>query len=322
MLKKMSIKKIVVSASALFALFLIYLIPSNSSNDLDSNIKQELTYVDKEIIANDIFLMDSNNRLALTSIIVSSDSDIENKAKELLETLIIGSSSENKIPSGFKAILPIDTKILSIKYENNLIKVDFSKDLLDVEKDIEEKIVESIVYTLTTIEEIKNVIIYVEGDILSYLPKSKITLPSTLNRSFGINKNYEINAMNDITGVTIYYISKYNDDYYYVPVTSYVNDEREKVKIIIDELASGSLYNTNLMSYLNSNTKLLAVEQAEDNLYLQFNSYIFEDMTEKNVLEEVINTISLSINDNYEVNQVFFYVDNEEIYKSVLKTIE
>ena len=322
MLKKMSIKKIVVSASALFALFLIYLIPSNSSNDLDSNIKQELTYVDKEIIANDIFLMDSNNRLALTSIIVSSDKNIENLAKELLETLIIGSGSENKIPSGFKAILPIDTKILSIKYENNLIKVDFSKDLLDVEKDNEEKIVESIVYTLTTIEEVKNVIIYVEGDILSYLPKSKITLPSTLNRSFGINKSYEINTMEDITGVTIYYISKYNNDYYYVPVTSYVNDEREKVKIIIDELASGSLYNTNLMSYLNSNTKLLAVEQAEDNLYLQFNSYIFEDMTEKNVLEEVINTISLSINDNYEVNQVFFYVDNEEIYKSVLKTIE
>lgn len=322
MLKKMSIKKIVVSASALFALFLIYLIPSNSSNDLDSNIKQELTYVDKEIIANDIFLMDSNNRLALTSIIVSSDKNIENLAKELLETLIIGSGSENKIPSGFKAILPSDTKILSIKYEKNLIKVDFSKDLLDVEKDNEEKIVETIVYTLTTIEEVKNVIIYVEGDILSYLPKSKITLPSTLNRSFGINKSYEINTMEDITGVTIYYISKYNNDYYYVPVTSYVNDEREKVKIIIDELASGSLYNTNLMSYLNSNTKLLAVEQAEDNLYLQFNSYIFEDMTEKNVLEEVINTISLSINDNYEVNQVFFYVDNEEIYKSVLKTIE
>ena len=322
MLKKMSIKKIVVSASALLALFLIYLIPSNSSNDLDSNIKQELTYVDKEIITNDIFLMDSNNRLALTSIIVSSDKNIENLAKELLETLIIGSGSENKIPSGFKAILPSDTKILSIKYEKNLIKVDFSKDLLEVEKDNEEKIVESIVYTLTTIEEVKNVIIYVEGDILSYLPKSKITLPSTLNRSFGINKNYEINTMEEITGVTIYYISKYNNDYYYVPVTSYVNDEREKIKIIIDELASGSLYNTNLMSYLNSNTKLLAVEQAEDNLYLQFNSYIFEDMTEKNVLEEVINTISLSINDNYEVNQVFFYVDNEEIYKSVLKTIE
>lgn len=311
-----------VAASALFALFLIYLIPNSTTNELEGVIKQELTYVDKEITTNDIFLMDKNNMLALTSIIVSNDTSIENKAKELLQALIIGSDAENKIPSGFKAILPNDTKVLSVKYENNLIKVDFSKDILDVDKELEEKIIEAIVYTLTTIKEIENVIIYVEGDILSYLPKSKITLPSTLNRSFGVNKQYEINSLNDISDVTIYYISKYNDDYYYVPVTKYVNDEREKIKIIIDELASGSLYNTNLMSFLNSNTKLLAVEQAEDNLYLQFNSYIFEDMVEKNILEEVINTISLSIDDNYDVNEVFFYVDDEEIYKSVLKTIE
>lgn len=320
MLKKMLIKKIIVAMTALFTLFLIWLIPNNIENKLE--VKQELIYVDSEITTNKIFLVDKNGLLALTSVIVSSDINIENKAKELLEILIIGGSSENKIPSGFKAILPSDTKILSVKYENNLVKVDFSKNILDVEKDLEEKIVEAIVYTLTSIDEIKNVIIYVEGDILSYLPKSKITLPSTLNRDFGINKNYDINTLNDINGVTIYYISKYNEDYYYVPVTKYLNDEREKIKIIIDELASGSLYSTNLMSFLNSNTKLLAVEQAEDNLYLQFNSYIFDDMVEKNILEEVINTISLSIDDNYNVKEVFFYVNNEEIYKTVLKTIE
>ena len=322
MLRKMSIKKIVIAASALCALFLISLIPNETNNDLVSNIKQELIYVDNEITTNDIFLMDKNNMLGLTTVIVSNDSSIENRARELLETLIIGSSSENKIPSGFKAILPIETKILSINYENNLIKADFSKDLLDVDEEMEEKIVESIVYSLTTIKEIENVIIYVEGDILSYLPKSKITLPSTLNRHFGINKHYEIDTLNDINDVTIYYISKYNEDYYYVPVTKYVNDDRDKIKIIIDELASGSLYNTNLMSFLNSNTKLLAVEQAEDSLHLRFNEYIFDDMVEKNILEEVITTISLSVDDNYDVNEVFFYVDNKEIYKSVLKTIE
>lgn len=320
MLKKMLINKIIVAMTALFALFLIWLIPNNIEKELE--VKQELTYVESEITNQDIFLVDKNGLLALTSMIVSSDTNIENKVKELLEALIISSSSENKIPSGFKAILPSETKILSVKYENNLVKVDFSKDILDVEKDLEEKLVEAIVYTLTSIDEIKNVIIYVEGDILSYLPKSKITLPSTLNRNFGINKSYDINTLNDINGVTIYYISKYNEDYYYVPVTKYLNDEREKIKIIIDELASGSLYSTNLMSFLNSNTKLLAVEQAEDNLYLQFNSYIFDDMVEKNILEEVINTISLSIDDNYNVKEVFFYVNNEEIYKTVLKTIE
>lgn len=322
MLKKMSIKKIIVAISALFALFLVYIIPNEANENFADNVKQELIYVDQEVTTNDIFLMDKNNMLALTSVIVSNDINIEIKAKELLETLIIGSGSENKIPSGFKAILPNETKILSIKYENNLIKVDFSKDLLDVDKDLEEKVIEAIVYTLTSIKDINNVIIYVEGDILSYLPKTKITLPSTLNRNFGINKSYELNALNDINDVTIYYISKYNNDYYYVPVTKYINDDRDKIKIVIDELASGTLYNTNLMSFLNSNAKLLAVEKAGDSLYLNFNEYIFNDMVEKNILEEVITTISLSVEDNYNVSEVVFKVDNEEIYKSVLKTIE
>ena len=42
----------------------------------------------------------------------------------------------------------------------------------------------------------------------------------------------------------------------------------------------------------------------------------------KDILEEVIYTISMSINDNYEVKTVVFNVENEEIHKSVLKSIE
>ena len=70
-----------------------------------------------------------------------------------------------------------------------------------------------------------------EGDILNYLPKSKITLPSTLDRSFGINKEYDIKSNKEVTGVTIYYINQYKDDTYYVPVTKYTNDSREKIDI-------------------------------------------------------------------------------------------
>ena len=42
----------------------------------------------------------------------------------------------------------------------------------------------------------------------------------------------------------------------------------------------------------------------------------------KNILEEVIYSISLSAFDNYDIKEVIFEVNNEEIYKSVLKTIE
>ena len=177
-------------------------------------------------------------------------------------------------------------------------------------------------YTLTSIENVKMVIIYVEGDILTKLPKTGINLPSTLDRSYGINKEYDLQSYKNVNQVTIYYVGKYNDDTYYIPVTKYLNDDRDKIKIIVDELASSSLYTTNLMSFLNSNTKLLATEQEVDSMFLTFNSYIFSDMSERNVLEEVIYTISLSVGDNYDVKEVVFEVEDQEIYKSVIKTIE
>ena len=68
---------------------------------------------------------------------------------------------------------------------------------------MEEKVVEAIVYTLTSINGVNKVIIYVDGNILTKLPQTKINLPSTLDRSFGINKEYDINSIKDIKQVTI-----------------------------------------------------------------------------------------------------------------------
>ena len=321
MLKRITFKKIIVTTAVIFALLLIYLIPGVKDDELEFN--QELEYVDTNITKSSIYLLDSKNNLAYTNIIVSSDKkQIEKRAKEILEILIMDGSGESKIPSGFRSILPSDTKILSINYDNKLIKVNFSKEILEINKNLEEKMIEAIVFSLTSIDDIDKVIIYVEGEILTKLPKTGLNLPSTLDRSYGINKHYDISSRNNINNTTIYYIDKHNNDIYYVPVTKYTNDTREKISIIIDELSTSYTYNTGLMSYLNANTKLLAVEKEENKLKLFFNNYIFEDFDNKNILEEVINTISYSIYDNYNIDEVIFIVDNQEIYKSVSKTLE
>lgn len=322
MLKKISIRKIIVTTSSLIAIFLIYLIPNNNYG-LTNKIKENLEYVNENVLTSPIYLLNNHDLLARSSIAVSSsETDIESRAKELLEALIIEGSGESKIPNGFKSIIPSNTQILSIKYENDVLKVDFSDSLLEVSKDKEEKVIEAIVYTLTSIKGVDRIIIYVNGDILSKLPQSKINLPSTLNRDFGINKEYDINSLKNINQVTVYYVDEYNNQTYYVPITKYLNDDREKIQIIVDELSSTSLYHTDLMSFLNSNTELLEASNENDILNLKFNSYIFDDIDEQSILEEVIYTISLSVSDNYDVKEVIFTVDDKEIYKSVLKTIE
>lgn len=321
MLKRICQKRIILSSAVLFALLLLYLIPKNQMNQLE-DIPKKIEYVDQITEKSIIYLLDCNEMVARTKVVIDADADIETKAKGLLNVLIQNGEGESKVPNGFRAIIPSDTKILSIHYEENVIKVDFSKELLEMKKENEEKVIEAIIYTLTNIEDVKYVIIYVEGDILTKLPHSGKNLPSTLDRSYGINKEYDLQSYKDVTQVTVYYIGKYNDETYYIPVTKYLNDDRDKIKIIIDELASSNLYTTNLMSFLNSNTKLLATEQEVDSLFLTFNSYIFNDMNAQNILEEVIYTISLSVGDNYDVKEVVFEVEDQEIYKSVIKTIE
>lgn len=317
MLKKKIVKKVIVAAGALFALFLIYLIPSDQD---DLEINQNLEYSQEKATTSSIFLIDEYNYLGKTEV-VSSNTKVEDKVKELVEVLIKGGVGENKIPSGFTSILPCDTRILSVIYENGLVKINFSKDLLDISKELEEKMVEAIVYTITSIDEVNKVIIYVEGDILSKLPQTGITLPSTLDKNWGINKTFDFTKTKDINQVTIYYLNKHNDDYYYVPVTKYLNDNRDKIKIIIEELASSNTYNTNLISYLNKKAELLTFEENNDILELTFNSYIFSDVDNKDILEEVIYSICLSIKDNYNVKEVIFKIEDYNV-TTVLKEIK
>lgn len=321
MLKKIITKKILVTTIALVALLLLYLIPKTTK--FQEQLPQELEYVEMKVNTNIVYLLDSYNFLGRTEVVTNtSNRTIETKVKELMEILIKGGTLQDKIPSGFNSILPSDTKILSLKYEDNLLKINLSKELLDVSEELEEKMIEAIVYTLTSIEEIHNIILYVEGDVLTQLPKTKTHLPSTLNRQFGINKKYDLETYKDINQVTIYYLNKYNDQYYYVPVTKYLNDKREKIQIIIDELSSSHVYDSNLMSFLSNNTKLLSVEKVDDLMQLEFNEYIFNDNINEQILEEVIYTICLSIKDNYNVNEVSIGVENKEIIKKVLKKIE
>lgn len=320
MLKKMSIKKIMVSSTAIILLLVIYLIPDNKK-DIDlKNDKIEYTYNNVE---STIYLVDSNNYVARTSIATCKCDGVD-LAKDLVNGLIIGGSKNNIIPNGFRSILPPDVSILNIELNNKILVIDFSKELLEVNEKDEEKMIEAIIYTLTSIDGIDKVIIKVEGEVLDKLPNSKNNIPTVLDRSYGINKIYDLSSLNDIMSYTTYYISTYNDNKYYVPVTKYVNSkDSDIVKVIIKELGSSPIYQTNLMSYLNANTTLNDYELVDNSLSLNFNELLLNEVDKKHILEEVIYTISLSMDNIYnDLESVSFLVNNEEIYKVNINDIK
>ena len=323
MLKKIITKKILVSTLCLIALFLIYLVPKETIYTL-KDIDQEVNYVDSSENLKTVFLLDQDGMLGKTEYVsdVTDENDVNRQVTDAISVLIKDGANESKVPNGFQAIIPSDTKIISSSFEDGVYKINFSSELLDVKQDLEEKVIEAIVFTATSNKNVKQVIIYIDGDILTYLPKSKTYLSGTLDRSFGINKTFDISSTENIQSVIVYFLKEYNQEEYYVPVTKYVNDTREKVKIIIDELSSNQVYQSNLMSYLDTNTKLESATVEDDILTLNFNESILSNLEDEPILEEVIYTIALSIQDNYEVNQVSFEVKNEEICKTVLKTLD
>lgn len=312
MLKKMSIKKIIVSSTAIILLLILYLIPDNKKEVNLKNNSIEYTYNN---VISTIYLIDSNDYVARTTI-STCKCEKEDLARDLVEGLIIGGQKNNIIPNGFRSIIPPDVSIKNIELKDKILTIDFSKELLEVNKKDEEKMIEAIIYTLTSIDGIDKVIIKVEGEVLSKLPNSKINLPTVLDKSYGINKNYDLTNLNNIISYTTYYTSTYNDTKYYVPVTKYINSkDNDIVKIIIKELSSSPIYETNLMSYLNTNATLNNYELLENNLKLNFNESLLNDIDEKNILEEVIYTISLSMDNIYnDLESVSFLVNNEEIY--------
>ena len=318
MLRKFAYNKIFRTTGMLLLFLLLLLFPASKEYTLD-DIKTIKTSSD--IKKNEVFLIDKEGYVARSKVSISY-SNSKDYAKKLIELLIIGGKYEEKIPNGFKAIIPTDTKINGISINNDEITIDLSKEFLELKDESEEKAIEALTYNLTSIDNISKVYILVDGKKISMLNSSKKNVTQPFTRKDGINKKYDVTNYKDVNKTTVYYVSKANNDFYYVPITRVNNDKRDKIKIIIDELTSSHIYETNLMSFLNYNAKLMSYSFDDDKVLLNFNDYLFDDANEKSILEEVVYSICLSIRDNYDINEVIFLVDGKEITKSVLKNIE
>lgn len=317
MIKKSATKRIIIASIALLILLITYMFPATNGSN---NINQSLSYIEPNKTT--IYLVDNSNMVARVKTITKENKDTIKKAREIINALIINSQASKYNPSGFKAIIPEGTKILSISLSENILKINFNEKFLNIDKNNEEKMLEALIYSLTEISDIKGIMIFVNNNILEELPNSKIKLPDVLDRKYGINKIYEIDDIKNTSATTIYYLSEFENTKYYTPVTFINNDSEDKIEVIIEKLKSSPINQTNLMSYLASNAELLDYEINENTVSLTFNNYIFEEFSNKDILEEVKYTIGLSIKDNYAVDEVVFNANNEKIANFTLNSLE
>lgn len=303
MLKRRALRKIIITTFSLLTVFAICIIP-NSLNSKDNflDTKIDLEYVNN-LGTNEIYLLGPNKYLVKTNVLLKTD-NMNTKIRSILDYLTIQKS--DKLPTGLSGIIPMNTKVNNVEIKDSIVTIDFSKELLDVKEELEERLIEAITYSIINIDGVEAITIKVDGNLLTELPKTKKKLPELLNRNFGINKVFDIDNLNGIQKVTLYYLDKISNQNYYVPVTKYLNDDREKINIIIDNLSSNYIYESSLVSLLNQNTELINYEIEDEIMTLNFNNSIF---THDKILEEVTYTIKESVCSTYLVKSVILEVE-------------
>lgn len=298
MLRKKALKRISLTTLVLFIMLVTFSFDM-LSQDKNTNL-DEVEYV-SNLNTTHIYLLNKDNYLVKVDILINPE-DVSKQALEILKNLY----TSNKKYNNLKGLIPSNTKINKIDYLNNTLIIDFSSDLLKVNKDLEEKVIESIVYSLLEIKGVNNIQIKIDGKIVNKLEKSNITLPDILDNSLGINKTFAINSLKDIQSVVLYYVFNNDNSDYYVPVTKYINSREDKVKIIIDSLKGSFTSSTNLKSYLNyKDIKDYSLDN--DILTITFNSLNDEN------LESVTYTLACSVFDSTDIKKVIFEVKDKII---------
>lgn len=299
MIKLFSCKKILITTLLLLVALILYSFPKELKEHI--NIKEN---------NKNIYLIDDNNFVAMTKIHIDKNT-INEEIENTIKSLTI--NNKEKASKNFKKTIPENTKLLNYKIEDNLLKINFSKEFLNLPNNNEIKVIESLIYSLTDIKGIDKIIIYVENEKLDKIPNTNIKLGLYLDRSFGINKIYDINNINNTKEVTTYYLSKNENEYYYIPVTLITNSNESAINIIIKNLKTTPVNNQNLISHLNYQIELTNYEINEQEIILSFNENILSSIKDGYLKEEVKYAISYSISDTLNIKDIIFIVNNKKI---------
>ncbi len=305
MLKQNALKRIMLASLSLLILLFIYLFPVKENGAIEN----EITYL--EALKMPIYLSDENNYVARINILKASE-NINSNIEVIISSLTENSKESTYLPNGFNPVIPKNTTLLSYELVNKVLKLDFSKELLNITKEKEVLLIEALIFSLCEFEEIDSIMIFVEGKLLENLPNSNEKLPDILNKNFGINKVYDITSIKNVDHTINYYLAKTNDYTYYIPITKVTNNKSEKVEIIIANLKTSPITQTNLISYLKASATLESYEVLEESINLSFNSELIADLSSDTIIEEVKYSIFLSVRDTYNVQSVNFNIPNDK----------
>ncbi|GGL41690.1 GerMN domain-containing protein [Sporolactobacillus putidus] len=246
-------------------------------------------------VQRELYLSDANGFLAPQTIALPASNA---PAKQVLDYLAQDGPVTDLLPNGFQAILPAGTIVKSVSLDQQgLLTADFSRELLDAPAGDQDKIVQSVVWTLTQFDTVKKVTIRVNGRILNEWPGSKKPVGQGLTRSDGINETFGgVADVADSVPATVYYLSSNKGKSYDVPVTVRMtqagsDDLYGLVNTLIHEPAGSAFIST-----FSPETELVEKPVVKNGVvYLHFNDALYANKESKTISDDAFRCLVLTL---------------------------
>lgn len=282
MIYNSSLRRFVIGTLFLFVGVLLYKYPDNLvySDDIEDSYVKE------------VYLGDKNNYVSLVNVSCSNNKD------KVME--VFGCISNGNLPNSFVSYVPDGTKLISYSVDGSLLKLNFSKEFYNVSLENEVKLIEMLVYSFTSIDGIDEIMLFVDGNLLNYLPNSNNVLPTILDRDYGINKVIDIDSISNTVSFNVYYLGK-EDEYYYIPITYVMNNDNDVIEMIVRKLKNNGI-NSSLLTHLTSNVDVVSYDINDGNMDVLFNKELENIMKDSLLEEEIKYMLVLSFSDSFDID--------------------
>ncbi|WP_053367313.1 GerMN domain-containing protein [Bacillus sp. FJAT-27245] len=277
---------------------------------LASSIKDNAAPETEDTVKTELYLIDKNGYVVSQTLNLPKTTAV---ATQAVKYLVENGPVSEMLPNGFRAVLPEDTDVSVNISKDGIATVDLSKEFKNYQAQDEEKILQSITWTLTQFDSVKKVKLKMNGHELTEMPVNGTPITDTLSRESGIN--IDTSGVSDLMNtrpVTVYYIGGEEGSYYYVPVTRRVsNTVANSIEAAVMELAKGPS-SSNLDSLFMSDVKLVEKPKVENGkVTLNFNEAVYGGFDTKIVSQHLLDALVLSLTEQEGIKEVAVQVNGK-----------
>lgn len=267
----------------------------------------------EETVARELYLLDVSGLVAPQTLELPKTNSA---AMQALEYLVKDGPVTELLPNGFEAVLPAGTEIMSVNLqEDGTLIVDVSEEFNNYEANDELKIIQAMTHTLTQFDSVNRIKLWINGEPQEEMPVNGTPISEGYSKSNGINIYAKDKpSLMHSNVVTVFYPKQHNDNYYFVPMTQYINDEKEDIfTSIVESLMEGPSYEAQALHVFNDQAALVNKPNLRDGvLQLEFNEEVLKDKENAIIADDVMETLVRTFTELEDVEAIDLKVENQD----------